>query len=77
MKTESFYFRGDRAVYTGETRVEAGHLWYVGILTEGHEQGRSIMTCKPPGATSPLQARNSQARALQAAEFATLHKPSL
>ena len=76
MKTESFHFRGDRAAYTGETRIEAGLLWYVGILTEGHEQGRSVGTYTPPGGTCPLQARNSQTRALQAAEFATLHKPS-
>jgi len=41
-------FRGDEAVYTGETQILHGGLFYAARLTEGHRFGQVIWTQTAP-----------------------------
>ena len=45
MKT---YFKGDEAEYTGNSEKLYGKMFYEVILIEGHLQGKTRLTSRPP-----------------------------
>ena len=44
----TFYWKGDKAEYTGESEIIAGETMYAAVLLEGHRKGETIWTIRSP-----------------------------